>query len=95
MNDNEVTVRRMYEDWSEIMGKLDALSSTINSIKYGLEREGIEEQVTDCLTTLNDSVVGIIRFARKKQLELAYKVKDEDDKHERESLMPVLGNEQD
>ena len=95
MNDNEVTVRRMYEDWSEIMGKLDALSSTINSIKYGLEREGIEEQVTDCLTTLNDSVVGIIRFARKKQLVLAYKVKDEDDKHERESLMPVLGNEQD
>ncbi len=95
MNKNEITVRRMYEDWTEIMGKLDALSSTINSIKYGLEYEGIEEQVTDCLTTINDSVVGIIRFARKKQLELAYMAKDENDQHERDSLMPVLGNEQD
>ncbi len=75
----EITIRRVYEDWTEVQRKLDALSETIRTIKYGLESEGIERQVTDCLTTLDDSVVGIIRFSRKKQLDLSYKVKEEED----------------
>ena len=79
MISKEITIRRVYEDWTEVQRKLDALSETIRTIKYGLESEGIERQVADCLTTLDDSVVGIIRFSRKKQLDLAYKVKEEED----------------
>ena len=95
MNPKEIIIRHVYEDWTEVMGKLDALSETIRSIKYGLESEGIERQVTDCLTTLDDAVVGIVRYARKKQLDLAYKVKDEEDEQRRESIMPFLGDEED
>lgn len=82
MDKNEITVRRIYEDWSELITKLDALASTINSIKYGLEHEGIEEQVTECLTTVSDSVYGILQFATKKQFNLAFLVKDEENRHE-------------
>ena len=83
MSDTDGIIRRNYEDWRDLLGKLDALSSTIRAIHHEMEHEQIPTHILDTYVTINDALMGIIQFANGNMISKAYETQKEKEKQER------------
>jgi hypothetical protein len=76
-------LRENYENWRDLLGKLDALSSTVRAIHHGMEQEQVSEHILDTYTTINDAIMGIIQYANRNVISSAYVAQAEKEKQER------------
>ena len=76
-------LRENYENWRDLLGKLDALSSTVRTIHHEMEHEEVAEHILDTYITINDALMGIIQFANRNVITSAYEAQEEKEKQER------------
>ena len=77
MSNQKGIFRKNYEDWQDLLRKLDALSSTVRTIQHAMEMEQIPEHIIHTYTTIDDAILGIIRFALGNVISSAFEAEEE------------------
>ena len=77
MEEDSGILRKNYEDWRELLKKLDALSSTVMTIHHAIENERVSEHILDSYTTIDSAIMGIIQYANKNVISAAYQAENE------------------